>query len=95
MLFSPIPGRLEFLAASGGIGGRDDQAIAVGANVEFGIRVDLEQFENRAIDNQCEAISVAGELLVITSPYIQCIASISDQGMPIGIRLEFPFSTSL
>ncbi len=54
---------LKLLPPSAGIHASNDQTLPIRAHFKFGIWIDLEQVQNRAVDNQSQAISVFGELL--------------------------------
>src|SRR5664280_965628 len=62
-LVHQLLGRFELLSPRGRLGTCDDQAFAVGTDIQRGSRIDLQQVEDGAIDYQRQAISVLRQLL--------------------------------
>src|ERR1035438_10442293 len=55
--------RLELPSPRRRLGRRDDQAFAVGTDIQRGSRIDLQQVEDGAINYQRQAVSVLRQLL--------------------------------
>jgi hypothetical protein len=69
----PFLSSVELFPAGRRLSRGDDQLFAVGADFEWSLGIDLEEVEDGAIDHQCQAVSVFGELLNHMRPYFQCI----------------------
>src|SRR5579872_6381826 len=55
---------------------KHDQTFAVGTDFQGRIAIDVEQFQNRTVDDQSQAVSVFGESLYHgDTPYLQCITN--------------------
>src|SRR5258708_16639109 len=70
----------------------DHQALAIGGKREGGIRADVEEIKDPAVDHQGETISMLGQpldhveasLLIVITLYHRCASSSSGRGMEVG-----------
>jgi len=55
-------GGIELLSSCGGHSGRHDETLAVRADFQWGLNVDLQQVEDRPVDHQRQAVPMFGQL---------------------------------
>src|SRR5713226_7328536 len=75
----------------------DHQALAIGGKREGGIRADVEEIKDPAVDHQGETISMLGQpldhveasLLIVITMYHLCASSSRGRGNGGGLRAQF------